>query len=340
MKILTNGSKILVKATLDAGINFFSGYPITPAAKILETFACKSIENKDLVFLQSEDEIAAIHHAIGASVGGNKSMTATSGPGFSLMQEGLGLAYATSVPLTVVNVMRQGPSTGMPTKPSQGDLLQTQYGTHGDYKIIVFYPNSITEIYEYTIKAINASEESKSPVIILLDAILANLYETIDIPKDKPNLINHKLKFGTSNRHLSGLVTDKNGVPKTNNFNVYDKWLNKKLKHITKVANKYDFYEYNKNDNNKTLIISFGSLSRLIKNRGNYDTFRPITLFPISPKLKEISKKYSKILVLEMNKGQYSFALESFLKREIKTISILGNSLNPNDILEKINEKI
>lgn len=340
MKILANGSKILVKAALDAKVNFYAGYPITPAAKILEYFAEEASENKNFTFLQSEDEIAALHNIIGASIGGKKAITATSGPGFSLMQEGLGLAFAASVPLVVVNVMRQGPSTGMPTKPGQGDLLQTQFGTHGDYKSIVFYPNSIKEIYKYMIQAVNAAEESSSPVIILLDAVLANLYETIDIPEKKVKLIGHKLKFGESNRHLSGLITDSKGVPQTNNARVCTEWIDNKFSKIEKVAQNYSFYEYSEQKVINTLVISFGSLSRLIPKNKKYSIFRPITLFPICSDLKKIAKKYNKIIVVEMNKGQYSFALRSYLKRNIETVSIIGGKFDPDNILEQINEKI
>lgn len=340
MKILANGSKILIKAALDAKVNFFAGYPITPAAKILEYFAQEALENSNLTFIQSEDEIAALHNVIGASIGGKKAMTATSGPGFSLMQEGLGLAFATSVPLVVVNVMRQGPSTGMPTKPGQGDLLQTQFGTHGDYKSIVFYPNSIEEIYRYTIQAVNAAEESSSPVIILLDAVLANLYETVDIPEKKVKIIRHKLKFGESNRHLSGLITDKKGVPQTNNAQVCTERIDNKFSKIEKAAKNYSFYEHSEQKGTNTLVISFGGLSRLIPKNEKYCTFRPITLFPICNNLKNIAKKYKKIVVVEMNKGQYSFALKSYLQRDVETISIIGGKLDPDDILQRINEKI
>jgi 2-oxoglutarate ferredoxin oxidoreductase subunit alpha len=340
MKNIYNGSQILVKAAMKASVGFFAGYPITPATKILENFALESYKNTNLIFLQSEDEIAAIHHVIGASIGGKKAMTATSGPGFSLMQEGLDLAFACSIPLVVVNVMRQGPSTGMPTKSSQGDLLQTQFGPHGDYKSIVFYPNSIEEIYRITIEAFNASEEASSPVIILLDAAISNLYETIDLKNRRVKNVKHNLIFGSLNRHLSGLVTDKNGIPETDNFKIYKAWIEQKFKKITEVSKRYDYFEYIRSKNAVNLIISFGPVPRLISISKKYSIFRPITLFPTSGKLIDISKKYKKIIVIEMNEGQYSFYLKSFIKRDIETISITQEDLDPDKLSEKINEKI
>jgi 2-oxoglutarate ferredoxin oxidoreductase subunit alpha len=340
MKVFESGSKLLVKAALEAGVGFFSGYPITPASKILEYFAQEAVDNSNLVCFQAEDEISAIHSVIGASIGGKKAMTATSGPGFSLMQEGLGLAFATSVPLVVVNVMRQGPSTGMSTKPAQGDILQTQFGTHGDYKAIVFYPNSVEEIYTYTIQASNAAEEGSSPVILLLDAVLANLYETIDLKKGKRKFKNHTLKFGESNRHLSGLVTDNNGIPQTNNAQNCKSWLQERHTRIEKASKNYQFYEYLRNKTSDTLLVAFGAVSRLLPDSDKWSLFRPIRLFPICPDLKDIVSSYKKIIVVEMNKGQYCFALEAYLKREIEKVSIIGGELDPDELLNKINEKL
>lgn len=341
MKTTTNGSKIAVQAAIDAGIGFFAGYPITPAAKILEYMADLAGRKDDLVFLQSEDEISALHNVIGASLGGKKAMTATSGPGFSLMQEGLGLAFASRVPLVLINVMRVGPSTGMPTKASQQDLLATQYGPHGDYKSIVFYPNSLPEIYEYIIKAFDAAEKCSSPVIVLLDAVLANIYETIDIPgTKKAKTKRHTLRFGKSSRHLSGLVTDSKGIPQTNSYDTYDRWITKRIKKIVRTASDFDCYEYKKGRSAKTLIISFGFLSRLIPESPKYRTFRPIRLFPVSDSLKRVAKRYKKIIVVEANQGQYAYALRSELQREIQSIKITRGFSDPDKILRSINEKV
>ncbi len=338
MKKVYNGSQILVKASIDAGCSYFAGYPITPAAKILELFSQEADKNKNLNFLQAEDEIAAIHSIIGASLAGKKAMTVTSGPGFSLMQEGLGLAFATEIPIVIVNVMRQGPSTGMPTKPSQGDILQTQYGTHGDYKAVVLYPNSLADIYNLTFEAFNTVEQISSPVVLLLDAALVNLYETVELPKIKPNKVHHKLKFGTSSKHLSGLVTNTVGSPQTDNFTIYQKWIKAKFEKINNESKKLSFINHRKSS--KNLVISYGSVSRLIPKSCNYDILRIKKLFPFEEKLKKITKSYKKVLVVEMNEGQYTFALKSFLEKDIVLIKMYGNDLFPKQIQKLINEKL
>lgn len=335
MKKIFDGNTILCKAAIDSGASFFAGYPITPAGKILECFAKQ--KSKNFTFCQMDDEIASIHAIIGASAGGKKALTATSGPGFSLMQEGLSLAFKLETPIVVVNVMRQGPSTGMPTKPSQGDLLQTQYGSHGDFKSIVFYPNCIEEIYNLTRLAFNAAEMAKGPVIILLDAILTNLYETVEIKKKQIKKIRHKLKFGTGQKHLSGLITDKNGFPSTSNSKIYKFWINKKHKIINKVAQKFNFFKHIRN-NSTNLVISFGGLSRQVKQLKEFDHFIPLRLFPVLDEIKQIAKNYKKIFVIEMNSGQYKFVIESVLKRNVNAIEIYNSELFIENIKRRINE--
>lgn len=341
MKLLTYGNNIVVRAALDAGASFFAGYPITPASTIMENWALEAAKNKELIFLQSEDEIAALHAVIGASLGGCKAFTATSGPGFSLMQEGLGLAFSASIPVVVVNVMRQGPSTGMPTKTAQGDILQTQFGTHGEYKAIVLYPGNLSEIYKCTIEAFNAAERSLSPVILLLDATLGHLYETLEVQKlEKKDIVEHRINFGTSSRHFSGLSQDGDGNIKTSNSNIFEQEINIKLNRVDMAAKYCDMYEYKHVKNADTLVIAFGVVSRLIEKNGKFSLFRPLRLFPIIEELKKISKKYKKIIVAEMNSGQYSFALQGFLQRKMETVKILGGRQDPQIILKEIYDKI
>ena len=157
------GNDAIAQGAIDAGLGFYAGYPITPASEIMHYLA----NVKEIKFIQPEDEIASVNLCMGASLAGLKSMTATSGPGFSLMQEGIGFGHMGRIPSVIVNVQRVGPSTGMPTLPSQGDILQTKNGSHGDYFPIVFYPNSVEELYKYTIEAFNASEQAKIPVILV-----------------------------------------------------------------------------------------------------------------------------------------------------------------------------
>ena len=165
-RMLLQGNDAVALGAVKAGLDFFAGYPITPASEILH----KIVEfPRQVKVLQMEDEIASINACVGAALAGAKAMTATSGPGFSLMQEGIGLGHMVEAPLVVVNVQRVGPSTGMPTFGAQGDILQCRWGSHGDYFPIALYPNSVAELYACTIHAFNAAEESLSPVILLSD---------------------------------------------------------------------------------------------------------------------------------------------------------------------------
>ncbi|MCK5004999.1 MAG: 2-oxoacid:acceptor oxidoreductase subunit alpha, partial [Candidatus Aminicenantes bacterium] len=178
------GNIIVAKAAIAAGCNFFAGYPITPSSEISQHLSME-FPKMGRDFIQMEDEISALGACIGASLSGKKVLTATSGPGFSLMQEHLGLAVMAEIPLVIVNVMRGGPSTGLPTKPSQADMMQTRWGTHGDHPIIVLYPAFADEIFSETVRAINLSEKFWNPVILLLDEVIAKAHEDIEIPEKK-----------------------------------------------------------------------------------------------------------------------------------------------------------
>jgi 2-oxoglutarate ferredoxin oxidoreductase subunit alpha len=178
---LMMGSEALVRGAIYAGVRFYSGYPITPATEIAE-YMSQLLPKVGGIFVQAEDELAAINMAIGASVAGWKAMVATSGPGFSLMQEGIGYAVNTEVPLVIVDVQRGGPSTGQPTLPSQQDVMQARYGSHGSYEIIVLSPGNVQEMFYLAIDAVNLSEQYRTPVILLTEEVTAHLWERIYIP--------------------------------------------------------------------------------------------------------------------------------------------------------------
>ena len=330
-KKLLQGNQAIALAAVKAGLNFYAGYPITPASEILHEL----VNQKTVKVLQMEDEIASINAIIGSSLAGAKSMTATSGPGFSLMQESIGHAPMMEIPLVIVNVQRVGPSTGMPTFPAQGDILQCKYGSHGDYFPIVFYPNSVAELYEYTFNAFNAAEESLSPVILLSDSYVSHLYETIeevDYPVSKRTLA----PLGTSNRHFTGL-THENSKPMTSDPEVHKKLIKRFEAKQKKVSRKYNDYEFIENKNSDILLIAFGALSRAAYDlKDDFSIYRPIRIFPIVEKLKEIAKKYKEIVVMEMNAGQYANEVERLLHREIKSIPILGGKIDLNEIASKL----
>ncbi|MFH1637831.1 MAG: thiamine pyrophosphate-binding protein [Candidatus Woesearchaeota archaeon] len=333
MKTLITGNEAVAKAALKSGLKFYSGYPITPASEIMHSLS----KEKSIKFVHTEDEIAAIIMALGASLAGAKTMTATSGPGFSLMQEGIGLAYAAQIPIVIVDCQRVGPSTGMPTLASQGDVLQSAYGTHGDTFPIVLAPNSVKECYEITAKAFNAAEESMGPVMLLMDAFLSRLYESVDLDKIKVEVTQRKLKpLGTSKRHFTGLLS-KDNIPCTTDSEYYREWLNRMKEKRDKAAANYELYEYIENNDSDTLLIAYGMTSRVILPlKDKYSIFRPIRLFPVIEKLKDIARKYKKIIVVEMNNGQYSKEVERILKREIEVLPQLGGKLSLKEIRQKI----
>ncbi|MGH2380364.1 MAG: hypothetical protein ACRDG7_03975, partial [Candidatus Limnocylindria bacterium] len=178
---LTQGNEAVFRGALAAGANYYAGYPISPSTEILNVASGWAAEHPEFRFLQAEDEIASANAIIGASLAGAKSFTATSGPGFSLMQEAVGYAQKVGVPCVFVNVMRVGPATGMPTMPGQGDIMQVKWGSTGDYTPLAFYPNGVEEAFRITVEAFNAAEESRSPVVILSDTFVAHLNEVVDL---------------------------------------------------------------------------------------------------------------------------------------------------------------
>src|SRR3990170_8823493 len=233
---LMQGNEACAEAALAAGCRFFAGYPITPSTEIAEILANR-LPKVGGTFIQMEDEIASMAAIIGAAVGGAKTMTATSGPGFSLMQENLGFAAMAEVPCVVITVQRAGPSTGQPTAPAQGDVMQARWGTHGDHPIIALCPGSVSEAYHLTIRAFNLSEKYRTPVILLMDEGIAHLREKVVLPppgslevleriqatvppewyfpyEETDNDVPPIVSFGEGYRyHITGLFHDRAGFP-------------------------------------------------------------------------------------------------------------------------------
>src|SRR4030066_1041879 len=217
MKQLISGNEAIFEGAFRAGATYFAGYPISPTSEILQRAALRSEEDPKFHFLQAEDEIAAAIGTISASLAGAKAFTATSGPGFSLMQEALGWGHVVEAPCVFVNSMRVGPSTGMPTQPAQSDLLKIKEGSAGDYYPIAFYPNSVEESFRLTVTAFDVAEESLSPVILLADAFLSHLYEMVDIESIKLEVVpRSKEPLGSGQRRFTGTAHDKMGKVKTN----------------------------------------------------------------------------------------------------------------------------
>ena len=333
-----SGNEAISKGCIAAGASYLAGYPITPASDIM-VYWLENLKKDGRIFLQTEDEIAAMHSIIGASLAGRKAFTPTSGPGFSLMQEGLGLAFAYRAPLVLVNVMRQGPSTGMPTLFSQDEIMQTQFGTHGDHTAIVFYPNSVQECFDLAIDSFNAACESSSPVILLSDAYLARMYENVNLQTDK-KIANYPFEgVGTGTRHFTGLTND-NGRPDTKNEKTFVKWMDRIRKPIFETAEKYSMYDYHKNSDSDTLVISFGTTSRIVSEwKKEFALFRPIRLFPVLEKeLNEAAKDYKNVVLIEGNYGQYTQVVQAALKREVRHVGVLGGKIDPNQIYQQVKD--
>lgn len=369
---LMQGNEACVAGALKAGMKFFAGYPITPSTEIAELSA-NELPKIGGKFIQMEDEIASMAATIGASLAGLKSMTATSGPGFSLKQENLGFAAMTEVPCVLVNVQRAGPSTGLPTLPSQGDIMQARWGTHGDHPTIALYPWSVSEIYMTTIKAFNLAEKYRTPVILLLDEVVGHMREKIDLSDEieiidrlvpncksedyKPyevldgDLVPPMAPFGNGYRyHVTGLVHDVTGFP-SNDGIVAENLVKRLLDKIEK--NKEDIIEYEEYmlDDAEIAIVSFGSPARsaiesinILRDQGyKVGLFRPITIWPSPEKrLNELKNKIKKFAVVEMNAGQYSLEVERIVGKEkvYQYRRLNGELIRPDEIVHFIEEVI
>lgn len=372
-RVLMQGNEAVVEGAIRAGMRFYAGYPITPSTEIAELCAEKLpfVGGK---FIQMEDEIASMAAIIGASLAGLKAMTATSGPGFSLMQENIGFAAMAEVPCVVVDVQRMGPSTGMPTLPAQGDVMQSRWGTHGDHSIIVLSPSSVKEAYYVTIQAFNLSEKYRTPVVILMDEVIGHLRETVNldeygdieiierkIPEDIENYLPYKdiengvaplIPFGKGVRyHVTGLVHNEKGLP-TNDTKIAERLIKRLVDKIEKNKEDIVMYEEKGEKEGDILFISFGSTSRSVeaaeeelKKEGfKVGIFRPITIWPFpDTRLRKIYPKFKKIFVVEMNRGQLYYEVDRVVKREgaVENINKAnGEFFTPCEIVEKVKERI
>lgn len=371
--VLMQGNEAVVEGAIKAGLRFYAGYPITPSTEIAELCAEKLpfVGGK---FIQMEDEIASMAAVIGASLAGLKAMTATSGPGFSLMQENIGFAAMAEVPCVVVDVQRMGPSTGMPTSPAQGDVMQSRWGTHGDHSIIVLSPSSVKEAYYVTIQAFNFSEKYRTPVVILMDEVIGHLREAVNLeeykdveiierpmPEDKENYLPYKhienevaplAPFGKGFRfHVTGLVHNEKGLP-TNDPKIAEKLIKRLVDKIEN--NKKDIVMFQEKDTEggDVLLISFGSTARAceaaaeeLKKEGiKVGLFRPITIWPFpDERLKEIYPRFKKIFVVEMNRGQLYYEIDRIVKGNIKVEKINkanGEFFTPWEVIRKVKESV
>lgn len=341
--LLLQGNQAVVEGAIAAGIKFYGGYPITPSTEIAEQLALR-LPQVGGKFMQTEDEIAGLGTVIGASMAGKKAMTATSGPGFSLKQEMLGLACCAEIPCVIVNVQRVGPATGQPTSPAQGEVMQTRWGTHGDHWLITVSPSSVPECFDLTLRAVALSEKYRCPVILLMDEIIGHMREKIELPDNYDDIPQAERKqpdcapedylaygcedgskvpamanFGSGYRwHVTGLVHDETGFPK--GTGAATKSSQDRLR--SKLEDNYDDIVQVENyrmEDAEFAVIAFGGAARtayeaidMARAEGLKVGFmRPITIWPFAEKqIRELTNKVKGILVHELNCGQYVLEVE------------------------------
>jgi 2-oxoglutarate ferredoxin oxidoreductase subunit alpha len=369
---LLQGNEACAEGALYAGCTFFAGYPITPSTEVAESLA-KRLPLIRGVFLQMEDEIAAIAAVIGGSLAGRKSLTATSGPGFSLKQENIGFAALTEIPCVIVNVMRGGPSTGVPTGPGQSDIMQCRWGTHGDHPAICLTPAYVQEIFSETVRAFNLSEKYRTPVIIAFDEIVGHMRERIEIPEqgvlpivdrekpecspeeylpyddsggDVPPMANF---FEGYRYHVTGLNHGPDGFP----VNASPRIHTDELRLMRKVeANKKDIIRYEEFLTGDADVVVFGygvsgrsgrTAVELARAEGiKAGLFRPLTIWPFpEEEVSAIASRVKSIVVPELSLGQIIFEVERCAKGRCRVEGIYrvdGDPITPAQILEKVKE--
>jgi 2-oxoglutarate ferredoxin oxidoreductase subunit alpha len=341
MRKLTQGNEAVFRGAVAAGANYYAGYPISPSTEILNIASGWTVDHPELRFLQAEDEIASANAIIGASLAGAKSFTATSGPGFSLMQEAVGYAQKVGVPCVFVDVQRAGPATGMPTMPGQGDILQARYGSTGDYTPIAFYPNGVEEAFRVTVDAFNAAEESRSPVVVFSDTFVAHLNEVVDldeigaemtvVPREAPPLGKHERG---KPRFFAGVLMYEHGPnagePATADADEYLRQFYAAKQRHHEVAKRYARFQHGWNVDAPVLVICYGIVSRVASPlSADYALFRPIRIHPIlGDELRAIADRYQQIVCIEANDGQYADMVELAIHREVKRVPLLGGRIS------------
>ncbi len=362
-----NGNFACAEGALIAGLNFYAGYPITPSSEIMERLSYR-LPQVGGHFIAMEDEIGSMAAIVGASNAGAKAMTATSGPGFSLMQENIGLGIITETPVVVVDEMRGGPSTGLPTRVGQGDVMQARWGTHGDYEAIAYAPNSVQEMFDLTIKAFNTAEIYRQPVFVMTDQVIGHMSEKLIVKDyDQYEIIERKVReypdpigkvhdysrdyvpmviAGKGFKYnIDSLTHDERGYP--SNDPEVERAMVKHL--VEKIRNNEDkIVEYSEFmvDDAEYLILAYGITSRsatravkTLRSEGiKAGLFRPITLWPFPKKrIKSLSEKVQRIFVPEINFGQYSHAIREHVKIDVEEIYFPPGSVpDPNVMVKTI----
>lgn len=369
---LLQGNEACAEAALAAGCRFYAGYPITPSSEIAE-FMARRLPEAGGTYIQMEDEIASMAAVIGASLAGVKALTATSGPGFSLMQENLGYAALAEVPVVVVNVQRVGPSTGMPTLPAQGDVMQARWGTHGDHPVVVLTPASVTECYRLTVTAFNIAEELRVPVVLLSDEVVAHMREVVTLPdpgslslaarprpavppaaykpyRASPGLVPPMAAFGDGYRfHVTGLYHGEDGFP-TNDPRVAAALIQRLHAKLDAAAGRLALVEELLLADAEVAVVAYGSPARAAARAVRSARARGIRagmlklqcLWPFpAAAVRRLAEQVRGILVPEMNLGQLVGEVERAAagRAPVRLLTKVGGDLfTPAEILGALGE--
>ena len=373
--VLMQGNEAAVEGAIAAGMRFFAGYPITPSTESAESCALR-LPQEGGKFIQMEDELASIAAVLGASAAGMKAMTATSGPGFSLMQENIGYGAMAEIPCVIVDVQRAGPSTGLPTSPSQGDYMQAKWGTHGDHPVIALSPATVRECYTLIIRAFNLAEKYRTPVIFLMDEIVGHMREGVELPEANTLIINQRKMsfhdgankqcyfvpegqfvpamkpFGQGERYnITGLAHDESGFP-VNSSEIAGRLVGRLLDKVEKNADDICRVEELDMDDADTAVVCFGGTARAVRDAVSaarasgmkVGMFRPITVWPFPEKaLRARLGQLRRILMVEHNHGQMLLEVKRAVG-EALSVDFLGRIdgtvISPDDILAKLREGV
>jgi len=345
------GDEASAMGALFAGCNFFGGYPITPASEVAEVVA-RELPNVGGYYVQFEDELASISAVIGSVWGGARAMTATSGPGFSLMQEAIGYACMTETPCVIVNVQRSGPSTGQATMPAQGDVMQARWGTHGDHEIIALAPSTAQECFDLTIRCFNLAEQYRTPVIFLMDGEIGHVRERVVFPQPREIEIRERpraregepvfggqtvppmLEFGNGGFvHVTGSTHLESGMRDVQTPEVHDRLVRRLVAKIADARDEIAMVDIDPDDGATVGVLAYGATARpargavlQARERGEHVAYcRPVTLWPCPvARIREACAGLRILIVPEMNLGQYAREIERFVECEVVPLSKIG----------------
>jgi 2-oxoglutarate ferredoxin oxidoreductase subunit alpha len=369
---LVQGNEACAEGAIAAGARFFAGYPITPSTEIAEVLS-RRLPQVGGTYMQMEDEIASIGAVIGASLAGTKAFTATSGPGFSLMQENIGFASMAQVPCVIIDVMRGGPSTGLPTDPAQGDVMQARWGTHGEHSIIALVPSSVQECFTLTVAAFNLAERFRTPVIVLSDALVGHMREAVALPsqdeirvaeRGEPdcdpdeydtvvstvdNILPRPALGSPFKVHVTGLVYNRrSGVPETGKPEIAQdlgRYLREKIYHHREsIVEVEDFMM----EDAEIAIFAYGSVARSARAVVRWaraeglrvGMVRPLTIWPFpTTAVEHMADQVRSVIVPEMNLKQISWEVQAAVWCHARVIDygrVDGKLITPDEIKQLV----